>query len=245
VQIGAEGGFLPRPVELDQLLMGPAERADVIVDFTRLRAGTEVLLINEGPDEPFGGGEPPGDFDFADPATTGQVMKFTVVPLAGADTSVGPSTLPAPPKPGPETFTRKVSLNEAGSTVPGFDGPVAALLGALNPDGTGNPLGWDDPITETPRLGATEVWELQNVTEDAHPIHIHEVQFEVVNRQRFEGGISGPEPWETGLKDTVIAYPGQVTRVRTTFDRPGLFVWHCHLVEHEDNEMMRPYRIGP
>jgi FtsP/CotA-like multicopper oxidase with cupredoxin domain len=60
-----------------------------------------------------------------------------------------------------------------------------------------------------------------------------------------DGSISGPEPWETGFKDTVIAYPGQVTRVRATFVNPGQFVWHCHIVEHEDNEMMRPYRIGP
>jgi spore coat protein A, manganese oxidase len=258
VQIGAEGGFLPQPAALDQLLMGPAERADVIVDFTHLSEGTEVFLINEGPDEPFGGGVPGRDFPFADPATTGQVMKFTVVSLVGTDTSVVPSTLPAPPKPGPETFTRQVSLNEAESTFPGFDGPVAALLGTLNPDGTGNPLGWDSPITENPVLGATEVWEMHNFTEDAHPIHIHEVQFEVVNRQDITVDEEGeparvvpgsaptpPEPWETGLKDTVIAYPEQITRVRLHFDRAGLFVWHCHLVEHEDNEMMRPYRIEP
>jgi bilirubin oxidase len=253
LQIGAEGGFLPQPVALDQLLMGPAERADVIVDFTGLPEGTEVFLINEGPDEPFGGGVAGSDFPFADPRTTGQVMKFTVGPLLAPDTSVVPSSLPAPPKPRPETVTRQVSLNEAGSTVPGFDGPVAAFLGTLNPDGTGNSLGWDAPITETPVLGATEVWEMHNFTEDAHPIHIHEVLFEVVNRQDIEedeadepgSAPTPPEPWETGLKDTVIAYPEQITRVRLHFDRAGLFVWHCHLVEHEDNEMMRPYRIGP
>ncbi len=243
VQIGAEGGFLPAPMPLDQLLMAPAERADVIVDFTGL-AGTQVFMINEGPDEPFGGGTPGTDFAFADPATTGQVMQFTVGTLRGIDTSVIPSALPAPPKPGAETLTRQVSLNEEGSTFPGFDGPIAALLGTLNPDGTGNPLGWDAPITETPALDATEVWELHNFTEDAHPIHIHEVQFEVLNRQPFDSAPRAPEPWETGLKDTVIAYPGQITRVKAHFDRPGLFVWHCHLVEHEDNEMMRPYRIG-
>ena len=225
--------------------MGPAERADVIVDFTDLHEGTEVFLINEGPDEPFGGGVAGADFPFADPATTGQVMKFRVGPLLAPDPSVVPSSLPAPPKPGPETVTRRVSLNEAESTAPGFDGPVAAFLGTLNPDGTGNSLGWDAPISENPALGATEVWEIHNFTEDAHPIHIHEVQFEVVNREHFGGDTIGPEAWETGLKDTVTAYPEQVTRVRLHFDRAGLFVWHCHLVEHEDNEMMRPYRIGP
>ena len=100
--------------------------------------------------------------------------------------------------------------------------------------------------------------ELYNVTADAHPIHIHEVVFEVVNRQDivvFEdqkqvqinpaSPPTPPEPGETGFKDTVIAYPGQVTRVRAQFNTPGQFVWHCHIVEHEDNEMMRPYRIGP
>jgi bilirubin oxidase len=66
-----------------------------------------------------------------------------------------------------------------------------------------------------------------------------------VSRQAFDGIPRPPESWELGRKDTVIAYPGEITRVKALFDRPGLFVWHCHIVEHEDNEMMRPYRIGP
>jgi bilirubin oxidase len=172
-------------------------------------------------------------------------MRFVVGPLLGTDTSEIPSDLPAPPKPPAETVTRQVSLNEEVSTFSGFDGPVAALLGTMNPDGTPNPLGWADPITENPSVGAVEVWEIHNFTEDAHPIHIHEVFVEMVDRAPFGEDPVGPEPWETGLKDTVIAYPGQVTRVRAHFDRAGLFVWHCHLVEHEDNEMMRPYRVGP
>ena len=118
-----------------------------------------------------------------------------------------------------------------------------------------------DAVTENPAVGATEVWEFYNVTADAHPMHVHEVTFEVVNRQnllldeegegevaepiQLVGDVSGPEPSESGFKDTVIAYPGQVTRLRARFDTPGQFVWHCHIVEHEDNEMMRPYRIGP
>jgi bilirubin oxidase len=244
-QIGAEGGFLPAPVQLDQLLMGPAERADVIVDFSGL-AGQTVRLLNLGPDEPFGGGIPGVDFPPADPATTGQVLQFRVTrPLSGTDTSTPPGqlTLPAPPKPGPTTNTRQVSLNEAASTFNGFDGPVAALLGTMTPGGP-TPLGWADPITENVAVGAIEEWAMHNFTEDAHPIHIHEIQFEVVNRQPFGGTARGPEPGETGLKDTVIAYPGEITRVKAHYDRAGLFVWHCHIVEHEDNEMMRPYRIG-
>jgi spore coat protein A len=262
-QIGTEGGFLPAPLELDRLLLGLAERADVIVDFTNVPIGAEVVLLNLAPDEPFGGGEPPGDFDQADPDTTGQVMQFRVVPATGADTSTPPNELVLPgiaPLP-TATNTRQVSLNEVDSEtvlVSEVDGniildceggepfgPKEALLGTLA-GGTGVPRHWDDPITENPAVGATEVWEMHNFTEDAHPIHIHEILFEVVDRQPFGGPVRPPELWEAGArKDTVIAYPGEITRVKATFDRSGLFVWHCHIVEHEDHEMMRPYRIGP
>ena len=119
---------------------------------------------------------------------------------------------------------------------------------------------WSEPGHREPGVGATEIWELYNTTGDAHPMHVHEVVFEVVDRQAWSSTRTArpssptqarsapprrPEPWETGFKDTVIAYPGQVTRIKAQFDTPGQFVWHCHIVEHEDNEMMRPYRIGP
>ena len=122
-------------------------------------------------------------------------------------------------------------------------GPIAALLGTLNPDDSGNPLLWADAITENPALGDIEEWRIHNFTEDAHPIHVHLVQFEVIGRG--EDGNQPPEPWETGFKDTVIAYPEEITRIKARFDLPGFYVWHCHIVEHEDNEMMRPYHIGP
>jgi FtsP/CotA-like multicopper oxidase with cupredoxin domain len=118
---------------------------------------------------------------------------------------------------------------------------------------------WADAVTENPAVGATEVWEFYNTTADAHPMHVHEAAFQVVNREglvldeegevlqpiQLDGNVTPPERWEDGWKDTVIAYPGQVTRLRLMFTNPGQFVWHCHIVEHEDNEMMRPYRIGP
>ncbi|MGZ5385012.1 MAG: multicopper oxidase family protein [Acidimicrobiia bacterium] len=244
-QIGADGGFLPAPAQGSQILMAPAERADVIVDFTGLPVGTVLYLINEGPDEPFGGGVPG---TAADPATTGQVMKFEVVPLASRDTSqdLARLTLPAFQPLGPASNTRQVSLNEEASTVPGFDGPIAVLLGTLDTSGNPVPMRWDDPITENPALNSIEIWEMYNFTGDAHPIHIHEVQFQLVDRQPIGGSPARPpESWETGFKDTIIAYPGEITRIKALFDLPGLYVWHCHIVEHEDNEMMRPYFIGP
>ena len=246
-QIGGDGSFLPQVATADQVLLAPAERADVIVDFTGLAEGTALYLINEGPDEPFGGGMPGTDFPPANPETTGQVMKLVVVPLAGEDPSLPVDLLQLPARTdlGPEQATRQLSLNEEDSHVLEGVGPVEAQLGTV--DGAGNPvpLDWDDEITETPTLGEIEVWELHNFTMDAHPIHIHELQFEVVDRQPFTGEARAPEPGETGRKDTVIAYPNEITRVKVRFDHAGLYVWHCHIVEHEDNEMMRPLRIAP
>jgi FtsP/CotA-like multicopper oxidase with cupredoxin domain len=267
-QIGNEGGFLRAPVHLtahhaNRLLIGPAERADVIVDFTQVPAGSYVLG-NLGPDEPFGGGVPGIDFPVADPLSTGQVIQFRVVPPSAPDTSTPPQFLRLPPitELPPETVIRPLALvEEMAAEI--ADAPVEALLGTVAGDPNAAPGVWTkrlwmDPVSENPAVGATEVWELYNATGDAHPMHIHEVVFEVVNRQPIlvneasgevqvmPGSLpSAPEPWESGFKDTVIAYPGQVTRVRAQFNTPGQFVWHCHIVEHEDNEMMRPYRIGP
>jgi FtsP/CotA-like multicopper oxidase with cupredoxin domain len=262
-QIGAEQGFLPEPVMLDELLMGPAERADVIVDFSDVPAGTEIVLLNLGPDEPFGGGTPGIDFEPADPNTTGQVMQFRVVRARGKDRTTPPQDLILPdiPKLGYAVTTRQISLNEEesanikvsvdedGNVVLDQNGevfgPVSALLGTVNPDGSGNPLLWSDDVTENPGVGDTEMWEIFNYTMDGHPIHIHLVQFEVVNRESLlTGEVRGPEAWETGYKDTVIAYPDEITRVKAKFNLEGLFVWHCHILEHEDNEMMRPYCVG-
>jgi FtsP/CotA-like multicopper oxidase with cupredoxin domain len=262
-QIGNEGGFLAAPVNItalgNQLLMGLAERADVIVDFTNVAVGSYVLG-NVGPDEPFGGGVPGVDFPVSDPATTGQIMEFRVVPAGAPDPTTPPMFLQLPaiaPLPVPVT-TRPLALLEEMSMY--WDGPAAAMLG--NIDNLGMPMHkmWADPVTENPNVGDTEVWEMYNFTADAHPMHVHEVVFEVVNREalvlhpetgepvqpvQLSGAPRPPEAWESGFKDTVIAYPGEVTRIKAQFNTPGQFVWHCHIVEHEDNEMMRPYRIGP
>ncbi|GAB4281461.1 MAG: multicopper oxidase domain-containing protein [Deferrisomatales bacterium] len=149
--------------------------------------------------------------------------------------------------------------------------PKEALLGTVDFSGgpAGVPLKWTDLsgesapvdvtlqsgervsiyVTENPTVGDVEEWNIYNFTEDAHPIHLHLVRFEVVGRERIGGGASivgkDPLPWETGFKDTVIAYPGEITTVKALFDVAGLYVWHCHIVEHEDNEMMRPFVVSP
>lgn len=326
-QIGAEQGFLPKvvriktgeqvaltagnpepastpnPTDPTALLMGNAERADVIVDFSGLINGTVVRMVNTGPDGPFGGF--PAD-PLADPDTTGQVMQFVVnQTLTGAKGSTDSrTTVPSnlnlnEEQPlGPSTVTRLVSLNEERSKqvcvlddgIGGFQldpsgnlvaipcsdpgavpfGPTAALLGTVTGTGTTalfNPLRWTDEtgtsqpvkiklnsgatitvdVTETPKLGDTEEWKIYNNTVDGHPIHMHLVRFEVVSRTNFDGTPSihgNQQPREDGYKDTVIAYPNEITTVKAKFDIPGLYVWHCHIVEHEDNEMMRPYVVS-
>ena len=267
-QIGNEGGFLSAPVNLtadngSRLLLGLAERADLVVDFTAVPVGRHVLG-NVGPDEPFGGGVPGADFEVADPASTGQVLEFRVVPAVAPDPTTPPRFLTLPPVTRlTGGSTRRLALLEQMSEH--FeDAPVEARLGVVTEDPvtkdlTAESRRWMDPVTENPTPGTTEVWEYYNATADAHPMHIHEVLFQVVNRQDLalddEGEViqpiqvvgtpTPPEPGENGWKDTVTAYPGQVTRLRMKFVNPGQFVWHCHIVEHEDNEMMRPYRIGP
>ncbi len=323
-QIGGDQGFLPAPVLLNaldldqsgdgtgQVLFGPAERADVIVDFRGLADGTEIYLTNIAPDDPFGGGIPGIDFDPADPATTGQVMRFVVnAALDGAsDTDPSGSTPATEPADlvlnaegalGATTGYQDVSLNELesedvcvlldvdadafvepikevdcdspdpdGVIGVGIDvvpfGPTAALLGEVDfsgPDPAGIPHEWTEVgagvekvvnvpagpvsiwVTENPDTGAIEEWSIYNFTADAHPIHLHLVRFEVLGRQAIGGAARPAEPWEVGFKDTVIAFPGEVTTIKALFDIPGLYVWHCHILEHEDNEMMRPYFVGP
>lgn len=287
-QIGGDGGFLPAPEERTELLIAPAERIDMIVDFSGLE-GQTVTLLNIGPDEPFGGGEPGVDFDPSDPGTTGQVMQFRISAGYVMDDSTPAASLglPAPVKIGKANTTRRLSLNEDESEtvfvpvdgdgeyvlspdsmlkeVPAADpfaaafGPTSARLGILDESGNPVPKNWSDLITENPMLNSTEVWEIYNFTADAHPIHIHQVQFEILNRQALQTDEEGmatapatlvgmprsPDAGESGRKDTVIVYPGEVARVKSYFDIVGLYVWHCHILSHEDNEMMRPFYVGP
>ncbi|MBF9132976.1 multicopper oxidase domain-containing protein [Plantactinospora sp. S1510] len=242
-QVGGDGGFLPGPVPQQRLVLGVAERMDVVVDFTEVPEGTALYLVNEGPDHPYAGGEPGVDFEVADPQTTGQVLKFVVGALTGPDTSLPPEQLrlPAIAPLGTASRTRRLALSVSRGEGPG---PAAVqVLGTMGPDGAPLPHGFHSPVTENPVLGATEIWEFHNYTPDAHSMHIHQVQFQVLGRGR--NGRRPPEDSERGYKDTVVALPGDVTRVKARFDTAGRFTWHCHILEHEDGAMMLPFQVGP
>jgi spore coat protein A len=254
-QIGAEGGMFDKPVPVKQLILAPAERADVIVDFSPL-AGMTVPLKNTSP-------PPPVSTPAPSLTTVMQLRVGTTVTQAGP-TRV-PASLPGVranlPTP---TTTRYITLNEIGAETPSW---YLDLNGSHFMDGS---------PTETPRIGTVEDWVYINLTGDTHPMHTHLVTFQVVGRTPFDaagyqskyggpGGVPGgidptpfasgpmqqPAPEERGFKDTVKANPGYFTTIRAKFDLPSgvkspqSYVYHCHIVEHEDNDMMRPFVVTP
>ena len=219
--IGSDIGFLPSASRVKSLPLTNAERADVIVDFTNVPVGTELYLLNKA------GG--------ARPNTTGQVMKIRVAAAASSPDTSTPAgqlvSLPVAPMTGTPLVTRKLAI-------------LDTRQGII--DGAGNPISleFEDPPTETPAAGSTEIWEFYGF--DSHPMHLHAAHFQILSRQKFGGTVRGPKPWERGLKDTVDIEESGITRVKVQFDRnPGLFVWHCHLLEHEDKGMMRPLELQP
>lgn len=273
MQIGTDGGYLPKPVQLVSLLISPGERADIVVDFSMLSPGTQLILTNTA-NAPFPNGNPP------DPQTTGQIMQFTVLnkpavippPLPEVLNIISPLKCP--------NKIRTLTLMVVGDPTK----PLELLLDGQK---------WMAPVSELPLVGATEDWQLVNLTRGAHPIHLHLIQFQLVSRQDFlvtqytndwlalngqppfdhptkvlpvepyllDGPIN-PPAHENGWKDTIQAYPGQVTTIRVRFapqdvavSVPGInqfpfnpaaepgYVWHCHILDHEDNEMMRPYKV--
>ncbi len=284
-QIGSDGGYLKSAADLEYLIIAPGERADILIDFSGLDAGTKVIMRNDAY-APFKGGSKEGD----PPGTMVQIMQFTVTDEEGFE----PQTLPDPlnedldngwptlPEP---VLNRTLVLVEVMSPA---DEPEMILL---------NGQKWGADVSETPVLGTTEEWIIVNPTEDTHPIHLHLTQFQLVSRQsidvdeywddwigsNIDGSDTGEPPWyndwpvvevevtpylegapmsppdnELGWKDTIQAHPGQVTVIRVRFspidgsedypfdatEGPG-YVWHCHILDHEDNEMMRPYKVLP
>lgn len=222
--IGSDQGMLPAPNEMKRLVLAPAERADIIVDFSQA-CGERVQLISDRLN----------------------LMQFRVSAGSVQDTSRLPETL-RPVKRIAEmeaARTREMTLNQ-------FDGdngePMVMLL---------NRRHWADPVTETVKLGSTEIWTLINLTEDTHPIHLHMVRFQILDRQTFAeyeylangkivatGDRLPPAPHEMGWKDVVQCPPYAITRIIVPFQGyAGRYLWHCHILEHEANDMMRPYEV--
>jgi spore coat protein A, manganese oxidase len=319
VQIGTEGGFLPYPVRLNHppqqisfdangnanrysLLLAPGERADVIIDFSKIPVGSKLILYNDAP-SPFPGGDPRNDYFTGDPDYTSSggapstqpgfgpntrtLLQFRVVPRVGPADPLSLDILGLvaagnmltsilPPCPGLDVNascrTRHLTLNED------FDdyGRLVQKLGTAEQAGfntQGLPT-WGrnylDAATETPRAGTTEIWHIFNLTGDTHPIHFHLVNVRVLSRRPFDATAwKGTPRWtgparsadvnELGWKETVRMNPNECTTVIMKFDLAKVpfqvppsprtggneFVWHCHILEHEEHDMMRPLVVMP
>jgi spore coat protein A len=223
--IGNDQGLLSTPIKERIVPLAPAERIDLVVDFSQM-AGSSVRLISDS-------------FD---------LIEFRVGPKTATSVSVAlPAKFREPLRldPATATRTRRLTLNE---NMDGIQRSMGMLL---------NNTPWHAPVTEKPVLGTTEIWELVNLTEDSHPIHLHLVRFQILDRRPFDtfefmskgtvryfGPAIPPEEHEAGWKDTVRVDSATVTRIIVPFEGyAGRYVWHCHLLEHEDNEMMRPYEV--
>ncbi|HWW98178.1 MAG TPA: multicopper oxidase domain-containing protein [Edaphobacter sp.] len=224
-QIGTDQGLLASPVELKRLILGCAERADILIDFSQ-SAGQTLHLRT-------------GAFD---------ILEFRVAkqPAAPTTTSI-PKTLRTIERI-PEssaTNTRTLTLHEYQDNAAR---PMVMLI---------NRKHWHEPVTETPKLNSTEIWEFVNLTEDTHPMHLHLVRFQILDRRpfdktdylinkklRFTAPAATPDPNELGWKDTVQCPPGTITRIIVRFEGyPGKYLYHCHILEHEANDMMRPFEV--
>ncbi|MFD0733266.1 multicopper oxidase family protein [Planotetraspora mira] len=268
--IGISGGLRAYPLRSTTILLAPSERADVIVDFGGLPRGASVTLMNDAVvPYPGGGGGP----------AIPEIMRFQVTePLSGRDDTTPPHALVLPPfeslHPTPGIPSRERVLTE---TTDPHDNPVHMKIN-----------GWYffEPVDDFIKAGSTEIWEYVNTTGDAHPMHVHLVQFQIHNRQKFRAGdyakdyerwvaagrtaggkpqlsryLVGPpvppEPYEQGWRDSFIAYPEMVNRIIATFTPappvpnisgtdtkyPADYIHHCHILEHEDNDMMRPWQL--
>ena len=277
--IGSDQGLAGSATMTDTLVFEPGSRYDVVFNFAGLE-NKRIIMENIAGDAPFG-----GDFGAAlDPEDlfpdrqTDRIMAFDVgLPF---NTAVEDRFNPAligqyQGNTNAVNNVRKVALFEGKDEF----GRLQPLLGVAEPtvDAAGNlvngAIAWHSPTTENPALGSTEIWEIYNATGDAHPVHLHLVNFQVLDRQEFSANVvpqpilqhngalgngfrlenivlGAPVPTpgeyvENAPKDMVTALPDQVTRIKATFDKPGRYVWHCHILSHEDHEMMRVLHVGP
>jgi spore coat protein A len=242
-QIGSDGGFLGAPVSLTKLLLGPAERADLIVDFSG-HEGRTVTLSNSAVSRFPGWAEMPSDLH--EPMY--ELMQFRVS-RARRTTLSAVSFKSA-------SFARLDERRSAKTR-------DFVLSEKVDPQGRSlgvriNNKGYDDAVTELPKLGTVETWRFFNTTDDAHPMHLHLVQFQILHRQGFDavamrkgtlqlaGAPRPPAANEAGWKDTAVVRPGEMLSILVPFEGyTGRYVFHCHMLEHEDNDMMRPYEILP
>jgi len=224
LQIGTDQGLLSEPIAVKHVLLAPAERADLVIDFASHR-GARIELASDA---------------FA-------LMQFRVGERPVPDASAMPRSLVAVERLAESAAvkTRRLTLDESLNLVSESTGMLL------------NKTPWHMPITEKPVLGTTEIWEIVNLTDDTHPIHLHLVRFQILDRRRFDafqymtqntlryvGPVMVPDANEMGWKDTVRVNAKTVTRIIVPFlGYAGRYVWHCHILEHEDNEMMRPYEV--
>ena len=231
-QIGTDQGLLAAPVRLTSLDFAPAERADLLIDFSQ-SAGQRVHLIN--------GAFEILEFRVAAKASPSQPQRAveridSIPPTLRVIDRIPASTA---------ITTRTITLNEYRDKI---GNSMLMLL---------NRKHWHEPVTETPRLNTTEIWEFVNLTEDLHPMHLHLVRFQILDRRvfdvfayqndqgvRYVGPAVLPEPNELGWKDVVQCPAAMITRIIVRFEGyPGKYLYHCHILEHEANDMMRPFEV--
>jgi FtsP/CotA-like multicopper oxidase with cupredoxin domain len=319
--IGSDQGLASEPTQVDTLVFEPGGRYDIVFDFSQVSMDMRVIMENIGGDAPFGGAfgdDLDPDEDFFPDHQTDRVMAFDVTSALSDVADDFPESFASPYQENDAAVDRlrKVALFEGKDEY----GRLQPLLGTAEPatDSNGDPIdwpstpvyadaglvgqmqgsiAWHSPTTENPKLGDTEEWEMWNVTGDAHPVHLHLVNFEILGRQRIKwdahttaddrvipnskhdtpagngtylvtqpvvqhNGELGTgfkimeltygrdvremdEYVENAPKDMVTALPDQITRIKATFDKPGRYVWHCHILSHEDHEMMRVLHVGP
>jgi spore coat protein A len=248
-QIGTDQGYLRIPVQLNgptnsnspRLLMGPGERCDVVIDFAGYNGRYFVLQNNAK--SPF-----KSLLQQEDVSPLPQIMLFRVSSEPVPDPSRVPNNLAqiSPIPPGSSTTTRDIVMTEEMDMMHP-ERMMMMLNGAM----------FNDPITELPQLGTTEIWRFINTTVDDHPMHMHLVKFQIMDRRpfdvdlflstgqlRFTGPVLQPLKNERGWKDTFQVPPGYVGRVITRFENyTGNYVYHCHILPHEEHEMMRPFTV--
>jgi spore coat protein A, manganese oxidase len=228
--IGTDGGLLPAPVPMTEITLTPGERLDTIFDFAGYPPGTQIVLTNSAP-APY-----PGQVGVG---VIPQVMLFVVGNQPGHTAAIPSALRPVVPIPeNTAAESRQFILRK-------HPEPCAGSHWLING------LRWDD-ITEYPRLDTNEIWAFINRSGEVHPMHMHLVHFQVLDRQAFEvineeivpvGPKMPPPLHERGWKDTVAAYPMEITRVIARFENyMGKYAYHCHVLEHEDHEMMRQFQ---